>query len=259
MEIFNAIGLEIPKGKTLNDLAEDAEKFGELSLSTRESGVIHGRCWRIGFGLEVWTVFYESIIGEIFYADCRPGFRAQHTQNIQLWSLVETEGEATLEGCTEKRGCRIMFQLQNLTEVGAQTFEGESLTVGLCGLAHSAEVTAATENFYWKPLAGTTENSNADKTDWSLCGRVLDFKLLCNPQSGKKLYWIYLDLEDFKLEILVNRQTLRGGRLRVGARIKADVWLQGHIEGQPAFNSRYEGVDRSADKTDFWKHFRKLN
>jgi len=261
MEIFNAIGLEIPKGKTLDDLAEDAEKFGEVSLSTRESGVIHGRCWRIGFGLEVWKIFYEPEIGEISYADCRPGFRALYTQNIKLWSLFETEaeGEAALEGYTEKLGIRVFFQLQNLTEVGAKIFEGKLLTVGLCGLAHSAEVTAAKEDFYWKPLPEIAENSKTDKTDWSLCGRVLDFKLLCNPQSGKKLYWIYLDLEDFKLEILVNRQTLRGGRLRVGARIKADVWLQGHIVGQPFFNSRYEGIDWSSDKIDFWKHFKKLN
>jgi len=43
MEIFNAIGLEILKGKTLNDLAESAEKFGEASLSMRGGGIIHGR------------------------------------------------------------------------------------------------------------------------------------------------------------------------------------------------------------------------
>jgi len=33
MEIFNAVNLQIPKGKTLNDLAEDAKSKGEASLS----------------------------------------------------------------------------------------------------------------------------------------------------------------------------------------------------------------------------------
>ncbi len=32
MEIFNAVNLQIPKGKTLNDLAEDAKNEGEASL-----------------------------------------------------------------------------------------------------------------------------------------------------------------------------------------------------------------------------------
>ena len=261
MEIFNAIGLEILKGKTLNDLAESAEKFGEASLSMRGGGIIHGRCWRIGGGLEVWKIHYESAIGEISYADCRPGFRARHTQKINSWSLYEDEeGEAALEGYTENPAVRVFFQLQNLTEIRAVDFERKSLNVGLCGLAHCAAVSAPDENFHWKPLAEISSGPKADRTDWSLCGRVQDFRLFSNPHSGKTLYWIHLDLGDLALEILVNRRTLRGAnRLRVGAMIKADIWLQGHIAGQSTFHSSYEGVDWSAGSAAFWKNLKKLN
>jgi hypothetical protein len=261
MEIFNAIGLDILKGKTLNDLAEDAEKFGEASLSMRGGGVIHGRCWRIGGGLEVWAIHYESAIGEISYADCRPGFRARFAQKINSWSLFEDEeGEATLEGFTGNPAVRVFFQLQNLTEIQAVNFERKSLNVGLCGLARRAAVSAPGEKFHWKPLAEISRASKAEQTDWSLCGRVLNFKLLCNPHSGENLYWIHLDLGDLALEVLVNRRTLRGAsRLRVGAMIKADIWLQGHIANQSTLHSKYEGVDWSKGSAAFWKNLRKLN
>lgn len=262
MEIFNAIGLEIPPGKTLNDLAEDAEKFGEASLSARTSGVIHGHCWRIGFGLEVWTILYESNVGKIVYADCRPAFRSRFTQNIKLWSLLEdeAEGEAAIEGFTDDAGVRVFFQLQNLTETKAKIFERKLLKVGLCGLAHSAEIVPAKEKPFWKSLSKVVGKTEADENDWRLCGQVLDFKLLCNPHTGNEVYWIHIDLDNFDLEILVNRQTLSGAkRLRVGSRIKADVWLQGHIINQTNFISNYEGVDWSSTKADFWKHLKKLN
>lgn len=262
MEIFNAIGLDVFKGKTLNDLAENAEKFGEASLSMRGGGVIHGRCWRIGDGLEVWTIHYESAIGEISYADCRPGFRARFAQKINSWSLFEDEeeGEAALEGYTESAAVRVFFRLQNLTEIQAVNFKRKSLNVGLCGLARRAAVSAADEDFQWKPLSESSPVSKADRNDWSLCGRVLDFKLLCNPHSGKNLYWIYLNLGDLALEILVNRRTLRGAnRLRVGAMVKADIWLQGHIAGQSSTHSSYEGVDWSVGTSAFWKNLKKLN
>jgi hypothetical protein len=57
MEIaFDAIGLEVSSETAFNNLVEDAEKRGEASTLPRKSGVLHGRCWRLGEGLEVWTV-----------------------------------------------------------------------------------------------------------------------------------------------------------------------------------------------------------
>ncbi len=261
MEIFNAIGLKIPKGKTLSDLAADAERRGEASLSTRSGGTVHGRCWRIGLGLEVWTTLYESETGEVFYADCRPGFRARYRQNVGDWSLLEDrkEGEAAVSGCTEIGDDPVFFQLQNLTETGAKNFERKFLTVGLCGLAYRAEVSKQDEDSEWKPLRKTKGNSKADETDWRLCGRVVKFNALRNPFSGHDLYWIYLSMDDFRLEILVNQDILKGDGLRVGATVRADVWLQGHIVSQSTFLSNYEGVDWTQNPADFWKDFKKLN
>ncbi len=261
MEIFNAIGLEIPQGKTLNDLAEDAERRGEASLSTRSGGTVHGRCWRIGLGLEVWTTLYESKTGEVFYADCRPGFRARHPQNIDRWALYEDEeeGEATVEGTIEDYADNVFFQLQNLTEVSQKNFERDVLTVGLCGLAYRAEVSATEEEKHWQQLYKTEGNAKAEETDWRLVGRVINFNELRNPFSGHDLFWIYLDLGYFQLEILVNRHILKGGELRVGATVKADIWLQGHIVSQSTFLSSYEGVDWSVGAADFWKNLKKLN
>ena len=112
MEIFNAIGLEIPKEKTLSDLAEDAEIRGEATHSARYDRVVHGRCWRIGLGLEVWTILNESETGEVFYAGCRPAFRSRYPQKISDCVLYEYEnGRTIVEGRIVNHRDKIFFQL----------------------------------------------------------------------------------------------------------------------------------------------------
>lgn len=261
MEIFNAIGLPLPKGKTLDDLAADAEKLGEASIYKRPECVLYGHCWRIGAGLEVWTILYESESGEIYNAGCRPGFRAKYKQNIEKWSLYEDrrEGEAAVRGFVENRGAEVFFQLQNLTEVSPQNFDRETLRVSLGGLAVSAEVSAGDEEMRWQPLHEAAETFHIEQTYRRLCGRVLAFETVRNSQSKKDLYWIHLELKDFNLEIIVNRKDLRGGDPRVGAFVKADVWLQGHIVSKSTYYSSYEGVDWSAPTVDFWKTFKRQN
>src|SRR3712207_8030753 len=59
----------------------------------------------------------------------------------------------------------------------------------------------------------------------------------------RSLYWVYVDLDSLKLEVLVNRRSLRGARLKVGAVLTAEVWLQGHLLDNRAMLSRYEGLD----------------
>ena len=76
--------------------------------------------------------------------------------------------------------------------------------------------------------------------------------------SGGELYWVYLDLERLKLEVLVNRRTLRG-ELQLGAMLSAEVWLQGHVLDRRALLSRYEGADTSYTKADLWSHLRRRN
>src|SRR5437868_12709184 len=78
---FETIGLEVPSEKAINFLAERAENQGEPTHILRRGAVLHGRCWKLGEGLEVWTVLYESETGDVFYANCRPGFRAHRPQD----------------------------------------------------------------------------------------------------------------------------------------------------------------------------------
>jgi len=262
MEIaFDAIGLEVPNENAFNNLAEDVKERGEASHVARKSGVLHGRCWRLGLGLEVWTVLYESETGEVFYADCRPGFRARFVQSINPWVMTEfdEEGEALIHGYIEDSETEVLFELQNLTEVSAANFQKTDLNVGLCGLAYSAEVLQKTAQKYWKSFEDVSSSAAKKENVWSLCGEIIAFNALRNPFSGSDLFWIHLDLADFELEILVSQRTLQGNELSIGAMIKADVWLQGHIISQSTKYARYEGVDYSCRTIDFWKKFKKTN
>lgn len=262
MEIaFDAIGIEITNETAFNNLAEDVEKRGEASYLTRKKGVLHGRCLKLGAGLEIWTVLYETGAGEVSYADCRPAFRARFSQKISPWILTETdeEGTATVHGFVEGFDTEVLFELQNLTEIGTEVFTQNSLQIGLCGLASSAEILEKPAKRYWKSYDEIALNVIADENAWSLCGRVVAFETLRNPFSGTDLYWLYLDLGELKLEILVNRRVLQSKKLKVGKFIRAEIWLQGHIVGEISKRFGYEGVDRTLRTVDFWKQFKKNN
>lgn len=263
-ETFEAIGLNVASRKAFNHLAERAGNCGEASRLHRRGAVLHGRCWKLGDGLEVWTVLYESGTGEVFYADCRPGFRARYTQRVTPWALTEydEEGEAIVHGYCENSDTEVLFELQNLTEVGHESFRQPELLVSLCGLAYRARIVkpGARRNasVSWTPLEKLAPTRAAHENDWSLCGRVLSFKTLKNPLSGSELNWVYLDLDTFKLEILVNARALRG-KLETGAMLAAEVWLQGHVLDICAQASRFEGVDASASIAGMWSHLRRRN
>lgn len=259
-ETFEAIGLEVPSEKDFNHLAERAGDQGEPTQLSRRGAVLHGRCWKLGEGLEVWTVLYESGTGDIFYADCRPGFRARYMQRISPWALTEydEEGEAIIHGYCDGTETEVLFELQNLTEVGPEGFRVQELHVGLCGLAYRARVCTRAESPHWRTLEECSPSRAAHENDWSLCGRVLSFKPLRNPLSGSELYWVYLDLERLKLEVLINQRALRG-TLSIGAMLNADVWLQGHVLDRRALMSRYEGLDLSYSSAAFWAHLKRRN
>jgi hypothetical protein len=258
---FETIGLEVPSEKAFNYLAERAGDQGEATQLNRRGAVLHGRCWKLGDGLEVWTVLYESGSGDVFYADCRPGFRAKHIQTISPWALTEydEEGEAVVHGYREGTDCEVLFELQNLTEVGPGGFRAQDLHVGLCGLAYRARVSASSNKRSWLPLDKTAPSRAAHENDWSLAGRIIAFKPLKNPLSGSDLYWIEVDLEKMNLEILVNQRALRGERLAVGATLEAEIWLQGHVLDEMALRSRYEGIDRSCSTAKFWSQLKRRN
>jgi hypothetical protein len=261
-ETFEAIGLELPSEKEYNHLAERAGDQGEPTQLMRRGAVLHGRCWKLGEGLEVWTVLYESGTGEIFYADCRPGFRARYAQRISPWALTEydEDGEAIVHGYCDGSETEVLFELQNLTEVGSEGFRAQELHVGLCGLAYRARVVPGREErTRWEPLESAAPSRAAHENDWSLVGRVISFKPLRNPLSGSELFWVYLDLDRLKLEILVNRRSLRGQHLANGATLHAEIWLQGHVLDSRALISRYEGADRSVGSAGHWMHLRRRN
>ncbi len=258
---FATIGLDLQSERAFNLLAERAGDHGEPTQLLRHGAVLHGRCWKLGEGLEVWTVLYESDTGEVFYADCRPGFRARYTQRITPWALTEYDeaGEAVVHGYIEKTDTEVLFELQNLTEVGHTAFRSPSLRVGMCGLAYRARIRDERTAQRWKPLQKIAPQRAAYENDWSLCGRVLSLKTLKNSLSGSELYWVYLDLNCLRLEILINKKTLRGGEIKVGSILSAEVWLQGHLLDDTAIRSRYEGVDFSYRTVDFWSKFKRVN
>lgn len=261
MEIaFNAIGLEIPNEDAVNFLAASADKNGESSVLLRKSGTLRGRCWKLGSGLEVWSILYESTTGEILRNDCRPAFRARYPLTINPWLLSESaeQGEAVIHGFIENTDAEVLFELQNLTEIGAEIFREKNLQVGLCGLAYRAQVFGSKQDLFWHSYDEITLNVISNERDWSLCGRVIAFDTVRNSFSGNDLYWIYLDLGEFKLEILVNQSDLSGAKLKTDAFVKADVWLQGHIV-KPTKRAAYEGFDRRFRAVDFWKRFKRVN
>lgn len=262
MEIaFDAIGIEISNETAFQDLAEDARNRGEVSRLTRTGGVLHGRCLKFGLGLEVWTMLYESNAGDVSYSDCRPAFRARFAQKISPYVLTEfaEEGEVFIHGFIEDTDTEILFELQNLTEVGAQIFEQTSLAIGLCGLAYKARVSKNAAKLYWKSFDEVKSNVNLNENAWSLGGKVIAFDTLRNDFSGNDLYWLHLDVGELKLEVIVNQRALKGEKLRVGAFVEADVWLQGHIFRKNVSRPGYEGVDRSHRTVDFWKRFKRKN
>jgi hypothetical protein len=262
MEIaFDAIGIEITNEAAFNSLAEDVGRRGEVSSLQRKRGMLHGRCFKFGAGLEVWTMLYETAAGELTYADCRPAFRARYAQKISPFIPTEfdEDGEVLVHGFVEDTDTEVLFELQNLTEVGTQIFEKNYLLIGLCGLAYKARVSKKTEKIYWKSFDEIAPNTTVSENVWSLCGKVVAFNSLRNDFSGNNLYWLYLDVGEIKLEILVNRRALKGEKLQIGAFVKADVWLQGHILRENAAAAGYEGVDRSQQTVNFWKQFKRVN
>jgi hypothetical protein len=109
------------------------------------------------------------------------------------------------------------------------------------------------------PLEKAAPSRASHENDWCLTGNVIAFKPLRNPLSGSELYWVHLDLERIKLEVLVNRRALRGAPLSVGASLDAEIWLQGHVLDELALRSRYEGVDRACSNASFWAGLKRRN
>lgn len=266
-ELFSAIGFEIDDDRSYNLLVEHVESNGERTHVERGDAALHGRCWKLGEGLEVWSVLYEHG-GDLYYADCRPAFRSRYVRTIMPWELIEYEedGEAIVRGSL--RGApEVVFELQNLTELRDAVFRRSQLQVALAGIAYAARVRAvpkskrpAERTAHRFELAERLEGfaEKACENDYVISGRVLAWRNIRNHETGADLVWIYVDAVTIRLEVLVNRRSLRG-QLKIGAEISANIWLQGHVLEEGDISARYEGVDREYDTADFWASLRVTN
>ena len=218
-EPFDAIGFQIKDDASYKALAEQAHQLGAISKAHRPQGTLHGCCWRLGAGLEVWTVLYESAKGT-FYADCRPAFRGQRMLGFYPWEILEYEedGEAILRGAVRINSRKIK-----------PVFE---------------------------PMPDRPGYRKTTDTDYIIRGQILSWREIYNPRTEEPLLWIDVDAGKIKLEVIINRADLKG-ELKPGAWMSAEAWLQGHIVTDKELMARYEGIDRDVPLGDWWIKLRR--
>jgi hypothetical protein len=266
-ELFGAIGFEVSDEDSYNLLAEYTETSGERSRIHRGEATLHGRCWKVGGGLEVWSILFERD-AEVYYADCRPAFRSRYVHSIQPWELIEydEDGEAIVHG-SSSGGADIVFELQNLTELKPYVLREAQLQVALAGLAYTAHLyrgpvqkSAAEPAGYRFELAECLPEftEEACENDYIICGHVLAWREIKNPVTADDLIWFYVDAGRIRIEVLANRAALRG-QPAIGAWMTANIWLQGHVLEAAEISARYEGVDKEYETSDFWAGLRRDN
>src|SRR6185436_13015343 len=111
-ELFEAIGFEVADEHSYNLLVEYVETNGQRTRTQRGEAALHGRCWKLGDGLEVWSILFERG-PDLYYADCRPAYRSRYVRTILPWELVEydEDGEAIVRGAVPGAP-EIVFELQ---------------------------------------------------------------------------------------------------------------------------------------------------
>ena len=253
-EPFTAIGFHVNDQASYEALAAEARLHGAMTQARRDLTTLHGCCWELGGGLEVWTILHESQAG-VCYADCRPAFRGRQTFELLPWEILEfeDEGEAVVHAHIENTSTEIVFELQNLTEINPIAYRHRTLTAAIAGLAYQARLNKRRLAPHFKQQKkGSYENNYAVR------GTVLAWRALRNPRTTSDLFWVQLDTGALTLELLINRANL-SGELANGASLSADIWLQGHILTDSELDARYEGVDRHIPSKSFWQQFRRGN
>ncbi len=256
-EPFSAIGFRITDEASYQALAEEAQQRGAPSQAKREQGVLHGRCWSLGSGLEVWTMLYESKAG-LFYADCRPAYRARHVFSFYPWEIAEYEedGEAVARGLLVNSDTEIVFELQNITEVDLGRLREQQIMAAVSGLAYRARVISKTREPLFAPLAERYPRRKSTEVDYAVRGRVLSWREMKNPLTTSDLILIDVDAGKVRLEVLANRADVKG-ELKVDGWMSSEVWLQGHILSEKELQARYEGLDRRVYRGSFWETLRR--
>ena len=265
-DIFEAIGFDVADEESYNLLAEYAERAGDRSAAYRADITLHGRCWKLGDGLEVWSVLYESP-SELYYADCRPAFRGRYMHNIQPWEIAEycEDGEAIVHA-TLCPGPEVFFELQNFTEVKTTILRKHRLLVALAGLASSAQITRQAraanpkpDNQRFYPLsADSASGEESYENEYVVSGTILASREMLNSVTEQRLIWTYLDAGKIRLEVLVNGRGVEG-KPKVGSTLSATVWLQGHVLQDSEILTRYEGIDLNTTRSEFWAMLKRTN
>lgn len=259
-KIFEAIGLSAADDSAYDLLIERTETNGESSVVFRDDIAVHGKCWRLGDGLEVWTVLYDGP-SERYYADCRPGFRARYVHVLSPWELIEycEDGEAIVRGRV-RDGAEVVLELQNFTEVSSRLLRDPALRLGIAGLAWNVRADSGASRLVTSPsfTPASRSSDQAGENEYLIRGRVLASREIVNPVNCSPVHWIFVDSGMLRIEIVANADSIEGC-LKVGAWITADVWLQGHVLAEYEVAARYEGVDADYQKGDFWGLLRRAN
>ena len=258
-EPFDAIGFRISDEASYQALAEQAHERGSLTQSRRERSTLHGCCWKIGDGIEVWTVLKESNDG-LLCLDCRPAFRGRYLYALFPWEIMEYEddGEAIVRGIVTGSDLQVIFELQNLTEVSLAALRDHPITANVSGLAYSARLDHKKGEDVVRPLSDNPRRKRCAENDHFISGTVLHWRTLKNPLTTSDVVWLYLQTGLVRIEVIVNRSDLKG-ELKVGAHFSGDVWLQGYILSERELEARYEGIDGAISRGDYWTSLRREN
>src|SRR5262249_45007201 len=156
-------------------------------------------------GLEVWTMLYESKAG-LYYADCRPAYRARHVFSFYPWEIAEYEedGEAVARGLLLNSDTEVVFELLNITEVDINHLREQQITAAVSGLAYRARVITKSRDPIFAPIAERYPRRKATEADYAIRGRILSWRELKNPHTTSNLILIDVDAGKVRLEVLVN-------------------------------------------------------
>ncbi|MCS6886077.1 MAG: DUF3881 family protein [Acidobacteriota bacterium] len=254
---FEAVGFYIPDDDAYASLARQAAELGSRRTIHLRGAKLHGCCFKIGQGLEVWAVVYEPEQGTSYYADCRPAFRPLRVYTLDTWKLTEyyEDGEAMLRGIIA--GSELVFELQNLTELEDSSLRRSHLYVAIAGLGYSAKVYKKALPAQLVPAVRVPENTRTEN-NYALRGQVLAFKEIKNAMTGSDLVWVCVDVGNIELETIFNSRRIKG-KLAIGKAISARVWLQGYVLNDKDIEARYEGVDKAYQVSDFWLALKRVN
>ena len=250
-EPFEAIGFGVTDRDSYRALAEEAHHRGDLTRITRSDGVLHGCCWNLGAGLEVWTMLYESSEGT-YYADCRPAFRARQVYQLYPWEILEYEvdGHAMLTGLPRSTDREMSLVLQNITEINLKKLPRGHITVAVSGLAYKGKILSRTrrEPHFEQEWPATDSAEN----DYRILGRIVSVQRMRNLHTTDDLRSIRVDLGDMQLEVIINQKNLIGDP-QPGRWLQATIWLQGHMLTERHIEARYEGIDSRIPRQHYWR------